>query len=323
MELSNEAKKLLLEIFMHRNEIGTCDVQYWHMRFSNLSVIEVEILKSQFIELVELEIISVLWLHNMPHYLSILKKGIEYIKNKGGLEFEAEKLIQASRTIENNQSSSFHRWISDVKIFSAKVPNECPLKEDFEDAYFRRNSKPNTKEIIIGLLESFQNWFLSDSIETIMEEKSMNNVQKKLKKEFDVFLSHANSDKEKYVDDLYNSINKLGINIFYDKNVLEWGDNWKDKILSGTNESEFAIIVISQNFFGREWTEKELHEFLNRQDISGEKIVLPLLYNISIKDFESQYPNLGEIQALESHKFSTDEIAIQLARQLIKRYKNE
>lgn len=64
------------------------------------------------------------------------------------------------------------------------------------------------------------------------------------------------------MDELNNSLDKLGVKIFYDKNTLEWGDNWKERVLDGTKKAEFAIIVISENFFDREWTENELNEFL-------------------------------------------------------------
>ena len=83
--------------------------------------------------------------------------------------------------------------------------------------------------------------------------------------EYDVFISHANKDKEDLVEELYQSLKALGISIFYDKESLEWGDKWKDKILM-EQKSKIAIIVISENFFDREWTEKELNEFLNRQN---------------------------------------------------------
>ena len=66
-------------------------------------------------------------------------------------------------------------------------------------------------------------------------------------KKYDVFISHASKDKEEFVDELYRTVRKLGINVFYDTDVLSWGDNWKQVILSGTADSEFAIIVISKN----------------------------------------------------------------------------
>lgn len=144
---------------------------------------------------------------------------------------------------------------------------------------------------------------------------------KPARKEFDVFISHANADKSDYVDELYLTLRKLGINIFYDSEVLSWGDNWKQVILNGTEKSEFAIIVISENFFGREWTERELDEFLKRQNVNGQKIVLPLLYNITFEQLKDKYPTLGEIQAIRTEGRSKEDIAILFAKELIKRYK--
>lgn len=141
------------------------------------------------------------------------------------------------------------------------------------------------------------------------------------RKEYDLFLSHANADKLLYVDELYDVLSTLGINIFYDKKELSWGDNWKDRILSGTEKSEFAIIVISKQFFDREWTEKELNEFLQRQNESGQKIILPLLYDIDFNDVKQKYPELEFIQSLKTSEHSVENIAILFAKELIKRYK--
>lgn len=144
-----------------------------------------------------------------------------------------------------------------------------------------------------------------------------------LRKKYDVFISHANRDKSDYVDFLNMAVKKLGISVFYDTDVLAWGDNWKQVILDGTADSEFAIIVISKNFFGREWTEKELHEFLSRQNTSGQKIVLPLLHGITLEELKEHYPELGDIHCINTDDYSKEEITIFLARELIKRYKKE
>lgn len=139
---------------------------------------------------------------------------------------------------------------------------------------------------------------------------------------YDIFISHANKDKNELVEELYNSLNELGLKIFYDKQSLEWGDKWKEKILEGTAKSEFAIIVISKNFFSREWTEKELGEFLSRQDKEGEKLILPILHNITVKQLISRYPSLADIQAINSKDYSCDKIALKFAKQYIKRLKS-
>ncbi len=117
------------------------------------------------------------------------------------------------------------------------------------------------------------------------------------------------------------SLRRLGIQIFYDIDSISWGDKWKDRILNGIAESEFAIIVISKNFFGREWTERELKELLTRQNDLGQKIVLPLLYDISIDDLKDKYPEVGDIQCISNKDYSKEEIAILLAKELIKRYR--
>lgn len=172
--------------------------------------------------------------------------------------------------------------------------------------------------------EAYINEFIE--VSQILKESMHESVPRRGKdisvsKEYDVFISHANADKMEYVDSLYNSIEKLGIKIFYDKEELSWGDNWKEKILYGTECSEFAIIIISNNFFDREWTEKELKEFLNRQNENRQKVILPLLYKINFEELSNKYPELGTIQALKADDVTNDEIAILLAKELIKRYK--
>ena len=141
----------------------------------------------------------------------------------------------------------------------------------------------------------------------------------KNRKKYDLFISHANADKSEYVDELNKVVRMLGVRIFYDTDTISWGDSLKKLILNGTASSEFAIIVISDNYFGREWTEIELKELLNRQNESGQKIVLPLLHNISIEEMKEHYPSLGDIMAISTDKYSKEEVALLFAKEFIKR----
>ncbi len=138
---------------------------------------------------------------------------------------------------------------------------------------------------------------------------------------YDVFLSHANADKKAYINDLYKEISKLGLNVFYDSKEIEWGDKWKERILDATARSHFAIIVISKNFFGRTWTQKELTEFLHRQNETNQKIVLPLLYEVTSEEMKTQYPYLEDIQYIEARNYSKKDIALLFANQYIKHLK--
>ena len=134
---------------------------------------------------------------------------------------------------------------------------------------------------------------------------------------YDVFLSHANADKIDFVEELKKSFDKLGISVFYDKDTLKWGDNWKKKIIEGLENCDFGVIVISNSFFGREWTEKELKTLLSRQNKSGQKIILPILYNTTLKELTAHYKKLTDIQFLDASQYDIKDITIQLASVLL------
>lgn len=220
----------------------------------------------------------------------------------------------------NEYNMPSETWMNDVQIFYENYLKEYALGDRIKTLLFHRGLGDYSR--LISCLES-----ISKDVKFIdkmngIQEVSVPKYKAKSIPEYDVFISHASKDKKNVVEELYQSLNKLGIHIFYDKESLEWGDNWKEKILSGTKKAEFAIIVISENFFDREWTERELAEFLNRQNRNGQKLILPILHNISLKQLQEKYPSVANIQAIDSDKYTCDQIALLFAGQLIKRLKN-
>ena len=232
-------------------------------------------------------------------------------------EERLERLIDRAERNFSDNNDSCDVWMNDVEIFYNKYLKEHPLKDRIHTLLFHRKYK----ELAACLLSIQKDRDFVDKINGV----PMVNVPKYKAKslpEYDVFISHANIDKKDLIEELYQSLSRLGVSIFYDKESLEWGDNWKERILNGTRKAEFAIIVISDNFFGREWTERELSEFLNRQNRNGQKLILPILHNITINQLYEKYPTVADLQAIESSKYTCDQIAIMFARQLIKRLKN-
>ena len=203
--------------------------------------------------------------------------------------------------------SQYEKWKNDIYTFTERYTKSHPLHDDILNSKGRINEYSKLMGYLQSLVDDEEFWE-----ETTFREKLAM---------YDVFISHANKDKNEYVNELKESLDKLRINIFYDKDILEWGDKWKDKILEGVKKAEFAIIVISENFFDREWTEKELNEFLNRQNANGQKIILPILHNITPAQLKEKYPDVADILALSSSDHSCDEIALLFAGQLIKRLK--
>ena len=230
-----------------------------------------------------------MWEENMKDYEMLLKKLI-------------------NKASEDNYSVMFYRYEYDERPLFEKLKKEDLIKKY---RFFGKDS------MNVDLTYEGMHYFDE-------KDEEYENIEKKTeinKKMYDVFLSHASSDKITYVEELKRTLDILGIQIFYDKDTIEWGDKWKAKIYEGLEKSEFAIIVISENFFGREWTEEELKNLLERQNAEGQKLILPILYDITTDQLKEKYPTVADIQAIESKDNSHEKIALLFARQLIKRYK--
>lgn len=238
------------------------------------------------------------------------------------LDPQSEELLREILKQYNGNENNYINFNSTV--LPRYLQDQCPVIYEALQMYGLVSDVTSYfRGAMITLTDSGKNYFIDKES---VENRTTENIGERApsmtgKRHYDVFLSHANADKLDYVDNLYRSIQMLGIDIFYDSRVLSWGDDWKDVILKGTETAEFAIVVISNNYFGRTWTEKELVKFLGRQNESGQKTILPLLYGITIDELREHYPELADIQCISADQYSKDQIAILLARELIKRYK--
>lgn len=338
IKLSKEAYQVLQEIIENED---TPD--YWEKRCTNLTKREDSILRGCFSELKRGDMISVRWADGYPYFIQVNKDGYlydDYVKEQkrasmSQFEIELADILERGENIKKRKNgdmtsgSAFEaelriqEWFNDVEIFYHKYLGEYVLRDKIRYAlqYPARDDYAFMK-LFPCLTSIARDKAFLEKMKGI-QKKIVPAYQAKMLPEYDIFLSHANADKENFVDELSASLEKLGIRIFYDKTSLEWGDNWKDRILEGTKKAEFAIIVISENFFDREWTEKELAEFLSRQNRNGQKLILPIIHNITNGDLRKKYPSVADIQTIDSQKYTCDEIALLFARQLIKRLKME
>ena len=249
--------------------------------------------------------------------LDIIDDGVAFEVNFDTVEydiFKIERYIKFKKYLELvdlfplltlRYNGIIKKWKNILPTFLRKVTGEW----DYE----------SIQHHALDLIKLLKEYCLSLQIpkQNVITDKTIN-TKNSINKEYDVFISHANLDKIDYVNELKQSINKLGVSIFYDADEIEWGDEWEKRILSGIERSRFAILVLSKNFFGRTWTEKELSSFLNKQNTNKQKIILPLLYGVTLDDVLKKYPSLSKIQFIDSNKYSIDQIAILFARQLIK-----
>lgn len=133
-------------------------------------------------------------------------------------------------------------------------------------------------------------------------------------KEYDVFISHASEDKDDLVRPLANALRDAGLDVWYDEFELRVGSSLRRSIDAGLAKSRFGVVVLSQAFFGKGYTNYELDGLVTREVASGgRQIILPLWHRVAKEDVMSYSPSLADKLALRTADLTVAEIAEQIA----------
>jgi hypothetical protein len=130
-------------------------------------------------------------------------------------------------------------------------------------------------------------------------------------REFDVFISHASEDKVEVVRPLAEALRHGGLIVWYDEFELKIGDSLRRKIDSGLARSRFGIVVFSQDFFQKGWTNYELDGLVTRA-VSGEQVLLPIWHNITKREVIEYSPSLADKVARSTATHTVEEIAAEI-----------
>lgn len=116
---------------------------------------------------------------------------------------------------------------------------------------------------------------------------------------YDVFISHASEDKDPFVRSLAAELSKLGLRVWFDEWTLKLGDSLRGRIDEGLLSSSFGVIVLSKNFFNKQWTLAELDALFAIQ-MSGKKVILPVRYEMSHQDLTNKSPTLAGLLSVDA-----------------------
>jgi hypothetical protein len=89
--------------------------------------------------------------------------------------------------------------------------------------------------------------------------------------EWDVFVSHASEDKDSFVRELAQELGRKGVRVWYDEFTLSVGDSLRQSIDKGLAKSRYGIVILSHNFFVKDWPQKELDGLVVRER-NGQKV---------------------------------------------------
>jgi hypothetical protein len=116
----------------------------------------------------------------------------------------------------------------------------------------------------------------------------------------DVFVSHASEDKDEIARPLVEALRAKGITVWFDEYELNLGDSLPRKIEQGLRESRHGLVIMSKNFFQKEWPKKELGALFVLE--SSERRLMPVWHKLTIDDVKRLAPLLADRFAISTDR---------------------
>jgi serine/threonine protein kinase len=109
----------------------------------------------------------------------------------------------------------------------------------------------------------------------------------------DLFISHASEDKVEVAQPLAEIFIERGLKVCYDEYTLMVGDSLRRNIDEGLAKCSYGLVILSKNFFFKEWPQTELDGLIAREDDSQKRILL-VWHNISNNEVAAFSPILAD-----------------------------
>ncbi len=125
---------------------------------------------------------------------------------------------------------------------------------------------------------------------------------------YDVFISHASEDKDDVARPLAETLQVGGLSVWYDEFSLRMGDSLRRSIDRGVAGSRFGVVILSPNFFRKDWPQYELDGLVTRA-VSNEQEILPVWHDVTKQEVISYSPSLADKIARSTATHTIEEIA--------------
>jgi hypothetical protein len=115
---------------------------------------------------------------------------------------------------------------------------------------------------------------------------------------YDVFISYASEDRRSIAQPIARELIRRGLRVWYDDNALLVGDDLLKVIGRGLEGARYGVVILSQDFFLKNWPRYELNALLAKETIR--KSILPILHRISAKEMARHAPALANKRAVST-----------------------
>ena len=120
-----------------------------------------------------------------------------------------------------------------------------------------------------------------------------------------VFLSYSHKD-ETFVRELYRRLKRDGVECFFDKESIGWGDNWVLELEKGLDECTFIVLILTPGFCRSEWAKLERTSVMADDPAGMKKKIRPLLLKECNDDMPRFLKPIQYIDVTTSETFEKD-----------------
>lgn len=108
----------------------------------------------------------------------------------------------------------------------------------------------------------------------------------------DFFISHAHEDVSEIARPLADALAREGFRVWFSEYSLRVGDSLLQSIDRGLTECRYGVLLLSPNFFKKQWPRWELDGLVARET-KGKRVILPIWHKITFEDVRRFSPILA------------------------------
>lgn len=194
-------------------------------------------------------------------------------------------------------------------LYAAVQPDLQTLEGEFLERLkplLRGYPNEHLEEVVISMeLKHDDNW--RKNALSWIETENQSPVEADPRIDYDFFISHASEDKEAFVRPLALQLAAAGVRVWFDESELRIGDSLRQSIDHGLVNSRYGVVVLSPAFFAKNWTQYELDGLTSRQ-MMGQKVILPVWYNVGREEVAAVSPTLADTMAFVSASMTVEEM---------------
>lgn len=134
--------------------------------------------------------------------------------------------------------------------------------------------------------------------------------------EYDVFISHAGSDKEEIVNELVRCLRDLEVKVWFDTSNITWGDSLRGSMDEGLKKARYGVVILSPNYIAQDryWTKAEMDALFLLESATRKKVLIPVWHHLTKEEVIAFSPLIASRSAMNTSTMTIAEIAIQIAK---------